>query len=579
MSSNAQTLPYDVYTSASPYQNIRYGADTTYSSIDGFPYLQNLVAWLTTTDAHGNTWYAVDIPDPTGLNYGYVKQGTLLTEPAPCNGYVTIQNTSPTGLHIRTGPSTSSTYVTIGGLPAFCWDLQNFSVVSGSSTTTTSTGTWYEIYLTTNCSSYTGYVCDGSGLGLGYTYLTYTPGTSPTAGTISGSTTVCVGSTITLSDGTTGGTWSSSTVNASVSSSGVVSGVSSGSATISYTITGDCGTAVATYAISVTAPPTVPAITGPSAVCVGAICTLSDGTSGGVWSSSNTSIATVSSGVVTGASVGSAIISYSVTNACGSAAAGKSITVMTLPSAGTISGGTTVCAGSVITLSSSVAGGIWTSGSSSIATVGSSSGVVSGSTVGATVISYTVTNTCGSSTVTTPITVNTVPPSGIISGSDSICVDSTSHLTESVTGGVWSSGTPTIATVNSSTGVVSGLSLGSAIVTYTVTNSCGSSSATVSVSVYDCLTDVREINNSIGAALTVYPNPTSGIFACEVTGISLSDIYEIHIVNELGVTVYLNRHIEAAKTKIDLSKMSLGNYFLQLISKNKVEVVEFEILK
>jgi uncharacterized protein YjdB len=65
--------------------------------------------------------------------------------------------------------------------------------------------------------------------------------------------------------------------------------------------------------------PVVDAITGSSSVCAGSNTLLSDGTSNGDWSSSNTSIATVNNnGRVRGVKNGNVTISYTVQNSCGS---------------------------------------------------------------------------------------------------------------------------------------------------------------------------------------------------------------------------------------------------------------------
>ena len=87
---------------------------------------------------------------------------------------------------------------------------------------------------------------------------------TPNAGTISGSSTVCKGSTTTFtSNGTAGGTWSSSnTAIATVSSTGVVTGVAAGNATIKYTVTSNGCSAFATKDITVVNPSLV--ITCPS---------------------------------------------------------------------------------------------------------------------------------------------------------------------------------------------------------------------------------------------------------------------------------------------------------------------------
>ena len=53
-------------------------------------------------------------------------------------------------------------------------------------------------------------------------------------------------------------------------------------------------------------------INGLDTVCLGFTSILNDATLAGTWSSSNTSIATVASGIVTGISIGTAIISYTV---------------------------------------------------------------------------------------------------------------------------------------------------------------------------------------------------------------------------------------------------------------------------
>src|ERR1043166_3723270 len=111
----------------------------------------------------------------------------------------------------------------------------------------------------------------------------------PVLAAISGSSSVCAGSTTTLSDATTGGTWSSNNTGvATINSSGVVTGVSVGTATISYSKTNSCGTSSVTKSITVNTASPVAAITGASALCVGSSIPLSDATSGGTWSSNNT---------------------------------------------------------------------------------------------------------------------------------------------------------------------------------------------------------------------------------------------------------------------------------------------------
>jgi hypothetical protein len=146
--------------------------------------------------------------------------------------------------------------------------------------------------------------------------------------------------------------------------------------------------------------PVPTAITGTMHVCAGATSTLADASLWGAWSSANTSVATVNAatGVVTGVSAGTDIILYSVVNSCGSALDTALITVYASPTVGAISGpAMTICAGATTILSDATAGGDWSSGNTAIATVGSTTGVVTGVTAGSVVFSYTVTNTSGCS--------------------------------------------------------------------------------------------------------------------------------------------------------------------------------------
>jgi hypothetical protein len=120
------------------------------------------------------------------------------------------------------------------------------------------------------------------------------------------------------------------------------------------------------------------AITGASTVCVGATTALANTTSGGVWSSSATTRATVSTyGVVTGVSAGTATISYTKSGA----SATKVVTVNGLPTAGAVSGAATVAVGVTTPFSSSAPGGTWSSSASYNASV-NASGVVAGVAAG-----------------------------------------------------------------------------------------------------------------------------------------------------------------------------------------------------
>lgn len=217
-------------------------------------------------------------------------------------------------------------------------------------------------------------------------------GTEP----ITGTATLCAGSTTTLSCATPGGTWTSTTpAVATVSSTGLVSGIAAGTSTISYTASG----CTVTRVVTVSAAPDAGAISGVTSACIGMTTSLTSSVSGGTWSSSSPSVATVSTaGVVAGLTAGTTAISYTVTNGCGTATAVVTVNVGTTLYVAPITGVDSVCPGFTDTLHSATGGGVWTSRNTSIATV-SATGVVTGVAPGYDTIVYTVTNSCGTDSV------------------------------------------------------------------------------------------------------------------------------------------------------------------------------------
>ncbi len=308
----------------------------------------------------------------------------------------------------------------------------------------------------------------------------------PTVAAITGANTVCIGSTTTYASTTAGGVWTSSATGiATVNASGVVTGVSAGSAEIRYTVTsGGCSTMV-TKVITVNALPTVAAITGANAVCIGSTTTYASTTAGGAWTSSATGIATVNaSGVVTGVSAGSAEIRYTVTIGGCSTMVTKVITVNAQPNVTVTS--PSVCAGQTAQpIASGATSYTWTGGLAA----------VSNPTTPAltTTTTYTVTGTTAgcSKTAVATITVNTTAPTVTITPNPaSVC--SGSPITLNANGAnsyTWSS---------SQTGNTSGTSL-----TFTPTGN-------ITVNLSGTLTGCSTAGNT-SVNVTVKPKPTVGV--------------------------------------------------------------------
>ncbi len=286
---------------------------------------------------------------------------------------------------------------------------------------------------------------------------------NPPVGAITGSTDVCISTNVTLSNATAGGVWSSSntTVATVDPSTGVVHGITNGVDTIYYTAPGGCVvSAVVTVSNSTT--PTV----GNTMLCNGGFTSsLSNPTGGGTWSSSSAAVAAVSStGVVTSGTAGNAVITYTAPSGCTDTTL---ITVTPPPPA--ITGSPNVCYnGGVTTLANAVSGGTWTTSDPALASVNSSSGVVTGLAAGSATITYTSLPGCFA---TLPLNLLSNPAP--ITGSGEVCeAGSVTTLSSTTPGGTWSTSATGVASVNASTGAVTGLEYGSAIITYTAPNNC-----------------------------------------------------------------------------------------------------------
>ncbi len=276
---------------------------------------------------------------------------------------------------------------------------------------------------------------------------------NPSPAGITGSSNICTGVTpANLGDATSGGTWTSSNnAEATITpATGLVSGVNAGSPTITYTLPAGC---FVLFPVTVNTSPA--AITGAASVCSGLATNLVDATTGGVWSSNITAVATVNSasGVVTGGvSPGTATISYTI-SATGCAAT-TLFTVNPTPSA--ITGvPLSVCAGVTAPLGDATTGGVWSSNNTALATVlpgtGSGPATISGVSAGNPTIIYTLPAGCFAST---QITVNTAP--AVITGVNNVCAGLATSLGDITGIGTWSSSNPTVASVGSASGIVTG---------------------------------------------------------------------------------------------------------------------------
>jgi uncharacterized protein YjdB/endo-1,4-beta-D-glucanase Y len=292
------------------------------------------------------------------------------------------------------------------------------------------------------------------------------------------------------------------------------------------------------------------------------------------WTSSNTAVATVNaSGLVSGLAAGSATITATTTDGSKIATSAITVTSTNVAVTGVTMSPTSVsvAAGATTQLSATVAPSnatnkavSWTSNNTSVATV-SSTGLVSGVATGTATI--TVTTTSGSKTAISTITVTgtSVAVTGVTMSptTASVVVGATTPLTATVAPSnatnkavSWTSNNTSVATV-SSTGLVSGVSAGTAIITVTTTS--GSKTATSTITVTGSSTGFPGYYNFFarhsGKGLDVIGNATNS-----GAGIQQYDIFSGGAANQRWkfVATGSNYFIIVKSTQMCLAPANLG---------------------
>ncbi|GAA4463658.1 hypothetical protein GCM10023093_12640 [Nemorincola caseinilytica] len=437
-------------------------------------------------------------------------------------GTATITYTLPTGCYSTAVATVTATPTAIGGSLFAC---------VGATTTLTSTpagGTWSSVSTGVGTISASGVV---TGITTGTTTISYDMGSgcyrtatvsiNPNPTPITGQFTICLGSSVTLNSTPAGGFWTGSSGTGSVSVgplTGVVTGSGVGTANVTYTA-GGCFTVQ-----TVTVVPTPAPIVGPSSICLGFPSTTFTNISvGGTWGSSagTGSISIVpGTGVATGTATGTATISYSLSATCHS-----TTTVTVLAPAPAPTGTMTVCVGATTTLNHTTGGGTWSCACPGIATVALGTGVVSGVGNGTCIVTYTLPTGCIATAV---VTVHPTPPG--ITGITSVCEGYTTALGNAMPLGTWSSTPTSVATVGSSSGIVTGGTAGTATVSYIMGTGCYNTT-TVTVNVTPLIT-APTFTVCVGSTITMNATPAPG--AWNITPTTVATIGGSGIVTALA---------------------------------------------
>jgi len=293
----------------------------------------------------------------------------------------------------------------------------------------------------------------------------------------------------------TGGTFSSAPEGLSINSStgAITPGTSAaGSYTVIYIIpaSGGCTAIPVTTGVTITSVPTATISYGGNPFCRSfttsqpATITGTGAYTGGAYSSipAGLSINTSTGAIIPSTSTsGTYTVTYTIpaSGGCSAVPVNTVVTITVVPTATISYAGNPFCrsvtTAQPVTLmgTGAYAGGTYSSSPSGLSINASTGAITPGtSTTGTFTVTYTIPSSggCGIVTTTTPVTINPLPAA--ITGGNSVCVGSAITLNSSPAGGTWSSSVPAVAVINSSSGLVTGVSQGISVITYRLPTGC-----------------------------------------------------------------------------------------------------------
>ncbi len=197
--------------------------------------------------------------------------------------------------------------------------------------------------------------------------------------------------------------------------------------------------------------------------------------------------------------------------------------------AGVISGPARMCVGSTATFMSSVMGGMWSNVDLMVDTT-SPTGVVEARAFGGDTIKYTIMNTCGTTTATATLRVDTAVTSQPITGPTHVCVGNTIALNNvNVVGaGVWSVGVTGRSTI-SVAGMLTGVAAGADTVVYNFTNACSAVSSSIIIDVESVLPA-----GTISGATAVCSGSWTTLTSSVSGGVWISSSTPVAVVSAVG---------------------------------------------
>jgi len=193
-----------------------------------------------------------------------------------------------------------------------------------------------------------------------------------------------------------------------------------------------------------------------------------------------------------------------------------------LPLNDTVTGADSICTSTTSAYTNAISAGVWSITNHTGSVISTSGVVTAGVTAGIDTVSYTI--TCGgdANIAQKAITIINTPIVQPITGPSSVCVGDTIHLADVTTGGTWGNTvTAGIATVDTA-GVVTGVSAGTATITYAKATVCGviSSYYNVTVNVHPGAITGTSSSICVGTTATLSCSPTGGNWNSSVSGVA-----------------------------------------------------------
>ena len=362
-------------------------------------------------------------------------------------------------------------------------------------------------------------------------------------------------SPVTLSAASPGGVWSGTGITDPINGTFDPSVAGTGSFTVTYTISGSCGSSSTTViditgALDASINPAGPFCSNDSPTVLSSV------NPGGSWTGNGITNSATGQFDPSVAGPGVHTITYVIMGACGDFSTIQ-ITVEESQANFTLPTDSTCTNDSPLQLSGSPLGGLW-SGSGV-----NSSGIFDPSAAGPGThsITYTITGFCPDSYAQSIVVQENVTAS--IAYVDNLCSTASSvQLNGTPSGGAWS------GTGVNSNGIFDPFiaGVGSHIVNYVVDGLCGDETSTVIV-VDDC----SSISENSVLSISVIPNPNNGEFILSIEGGNTNDIV-LEIYSQLGKVVYseqLDQNSSTEDKSLKLSHLADGIYIIKVGSVTK----------